>query len=331
MNKVMRGGYFDYLSLPNTNCVKGIFALCVLLHHLYQHSGLFHDTYIGVIFQGLGYLSVAMFFFLSGYGLRISHNIKGYQYVNAIPQKRMRPLYLQCIVLIALYTVLYIVIGKEVKASVVLQSFLWGNTMIVNGWYLQTILVLYGLYFIIYGIVGHEKQNKINLHIGMFAALVIYALICIFFGKTITWYQSVFTFFLGIVWCDYKEWFDKVLNKHWRANGITAFITFAILFIAGLKIKYFTILTTSAFVVFIMILLMKIPVNFAVTRWLGRHCFEIYVMQGVPLLLFHSDVIYIENKWLYVLVCTVTTLILSIGTQPVFRFISSMIKGKKTA
>lgn len=326
----MRGGDFDYLSLPNTNCVKGIFALFVLIHHLYQYSGLFHDTYIGVIFQGLGHLSVAIFFFLSGYGLRISHNTKGYQYVNAIPKKRMMPLYLQCLVLIVLYMVLYIVIGKEIKGSIVLQSFLWGGTIIVNGWYLQVILVLYGLYYLVYGVFDRKKQNKSNLHIAMLASLAIYALVCILLGKTITWYQSIFTFMLGIVWCDYKEWFDKVLNRHWLASGITAFIAFAILFIAGLMIKYFTILAAISFVVLVLILLMRIPVNCAVTRWLGRYYFEIYVMQGISLLLFHSDLIYIENKWLYVLVCTLTTLLLAVVIHPIFHFISSMIKGKKT-
>lgn len=329
MNQIM-GGYVDYLSLPNTNCVKGIFALFVLIHHLYQHSGLFHDTYIGVIFQGLGYLSVAVFFFLSGYGLRISHNTKGYQYVNSIPKKRMLPLYVQCIVLIALYVVLHIVIGKEIQIGTILQSFLWGNTIIVNGWYLQAILVLYGLYYLVYGIFDRQKHNKPGLHIIMFAVLVIYVLIYILLGKAITWYQSIFAFILGVIWCDYREWFDKGFNKHWIASGITAVIAFAVLFIIGLKIKYFTILAALAFAVLVVILLMKISVNCAVTRWLGKYYFEIYVMQGIPLLLFHSELVYIENKWLYVLVCTIATLLLVLVIHPIFQFISSMVKGQRS-
>lgn len=112
-------------------------------------------------------------------------------------------------------------------------------------------------------------------------------------------------------------------------SGITAFIAFAILFLAGLKIKYFTILVALVFGVLVMIFLMKIPVNGGVTRWLGRYYFEIYVMQGVSLLLFHSDLLYIDNKWLYVLVCILTTLLFAVFIHPVFHFISNMIKGKK--
>lgn len=53
----------DYLSKNNSDCIKGLFALCVLLHHIYQGSGLFRGSILGMGLQALGYLSVAMFFF----------------------------------------------------------------------------------------------------------------------------------------------------------------------------------------------------------------------------------------------------------------------------
>lgn len=115
-------GYTDYLSLPSTNCIKGIFALFVMVHHLYQYSGLFHNTYLGGILQGLGYVSVAMFFFLSGYGLHISRRTKGIAYVKSIPRNRMFPLYVQCVFLIVAYALLYLVIGKELTPVLILQS-----------------------------------------------------------------------------------------------------------------------------------------------------------------------------------------------------------------
>lgn len=193
---------------------------------------------------------MAVFFFLSGYGLRISHDTKECHYVNAIPKKRMLPLYLQCIVLIALYVVLYFIISKEVNIIIVLQSFFWGGTMIANGWYLQVILVLYGFYYIIYGLISRKKQNKISLHIMMFLSLIICALICILLGKIITWYQSIFAFMRGIIWYDHKGWGDKALSRHWIRSVITAFIAFAILFITGLKIEYFTILSALVLLFF---------------------------------------------------------------------------------
>mgnify|MGYP000988907654 CR=1 FL=1 len=53
-------------SSETMNCVKGIFAIMIVLFHLSQHiSG-------GVLFRAIGdtgYLSVAVFFFISGYGM----------------------------------------------------------------------------------------------------------------------------------------------------------------------------------------------------------------------------------------------------------------------
>ena len=39
------------ISSASSNCLKGIFAICVLIHHLYQGSGLLHDTVIGGVLQ----------------------------------------------------------------------------------------------------------------------------------------------------------------------------------------------------------------------------------------------------------------------------------------
>ena len=63
-----------YMSKDYTNCIRGIFAILVVIHHLYQYSGLFNGTYIGVLLQLSGALSVSVFFFFSGYGLMFSSN-----------------------------------------------------------------------------------------------------------------------------------------------------------------------------------------------------------------------------------------------------------------
>ena len=41
------------ISSDCSNCLKGFFAICVLIHHLYQHSGLLHQTIIGGVYKQL--------------------------------------------------------------------------------------------------------------------------------------------------------------------------------------------------------------------------------------------------------------------------------------
>ena len=53
-------------SSQTMNCIKGIFAIMIVLFHLSQHinRGVFF-----MVIGDTGYLSVAVFFFISGYGM----------------------------------------------------------------------------------------------------------------------------------------------------------------------------------------------------------------------------------------------------------------------
>lgn len=52
-----------------TECLKGIFAICVVISHLCSRTGLGANLGIGPIYTALGYWSVSVFLFISGFGL----------------------------------------------------------------------------------------------------------------------------------------------------------------------------------------------------------------------------------------------------------------------
>lgn len=58
----------DNLSRENTNSMKGLFAVSIILCHLSEMPNV-ESFYF---FRGTGNLAVSMFFFLSGYGLMLS-------------------------------------------------------------------------------------------------------------------------------------------------------------------------------------------------------------------------------------------------------------------
>lgn len=91
------------LSSERSRCLKGIFAICVLIHHLYQHSGLFYNTAFGGVLQAFGYLSVACFFFLSGYGLYASYQIKGVIYIDTFMKRKIVPYYKVLCMFVGIY------------------------------------------------------------------------------------------------------------------------------------------------------------------------------------------------------------------------------------
>ena len=74
----MNGGvYMECLQKQNSNLIKGLMAVLVVAHHLYQYSHVIDTPIMSYIFASLGYLAVAVFFFYSGYGLMESYKNRG--------------------------------------------------------------------------------------------------------------------------------------------------------------------------------------------------------------------------------------------------------------
>ncbi len=74
----------EYLLLANSGCLKGILAICIIICHLWGPlvegnpslgDGIIGNT-VGRICAVLGYLSVALFLFLSGYALCVQYQKK---------------------------------------------------------------------------------------------------------------------------------------------------------------------------------------------------------------------------------------------------------------
>ena len=63
----------SFLSKERTVALRGILALMVLICHLHARVELFSNSILGTLFASFGYLAVAVFFFLSGYGLTESY------------------------------------------------------------------------------------------------------------------------------------------------------------------------------------------------------------------------------------------------------------------
>lgn len=92
MNKIStETRMLKYLSKEQTDCLKGLFAILVLVHHLYQHSGLISNLYLGVLFNSLGYFAVAIFLFLSGFDLEISYKKNGQEYLRGFVRSKIIP------------------------------------------------------------------------------------------------------------------------------------------------------------------------------------------------------------------------------------------------
>ena len=325
-----RGGYSDRqfgLSPDCCNCLKGILAVCVLVHHLYQHSDLLHRTIIGVYLQAAGYLSVACFFFLSGYGLYTSYQEKGEAYIKCFIKRKIIPFYSLLSLLNGIYFAEGVLLGKTFSSITLLKSFSFGGTVIVNGWYLQVQLLLYLFFFITFRIVKKHKKCMILGECFLFCAFM-YVL-----GYSSTWYESVFAFVAGMSWRELELHCRRPMsNKNISLLCGIEFILVCSSFVGSHIIDnaivalILKMLSAVCFAALIVTAVNLICVEYVVTRWLGKYSTEIYVFQGLFLTLFHSQFINIANQYIYIFMVVIATFVTAFFFHPVTKKIYSIVR-----
>lgn len=331
----------DGLAKQNTDALRGVLALIILFHHLYEYAGFLIETPVAVLLQIIGYLCVAMFFFLSGYGLVCSVKSKGQDYIRSLPRKRILPLWCFYLFLIALYVGMNFIrvklIGEPFGAGMslfdsatggiqwglLLQSFLFGfgKTVVGNGWYMQVILILYLAFWLVFTIFRSPKGRGI----GMTAFTLAYIAVCVVAGifwlgdQPNTVYETVPCFLLGMLWSSGRP---KLLNKFNRtykvllAGGAVLFL-FAVLMAARLLVRRaghergwvdlgLKVGAAPLFCIGVICMLHVISISCKPLHWLGSISLEIYTMQGIFFMLFDAPVINSRPmRWGAIVVATI--------------------------
>ncbi len=218
----------DYLSKENTNCLKIIFAIAVVICHIFARNPFGEGLGIGVIITAFGYLSVSCFLFFSGYGLTITYISKGDTYFEGYLKRRVLPLYVIQGCLIIVYTIFQITIGYKVPFSLIIQSFLFGDTVVQYGWYIQlTILFYVAYYFSFYK--ASIKKGIIRISI----IILSFCIACVVFKMAYTWFESSLAFLFGIIWAYKKQKIDHEIRmqKKYVIAVAVAFVGFFFTFV----------------------------------------------------------------------------------------------------
>ena len=144
------------LSKKTSVCLKGILALMILIHHVYQNTLLGSEyVIIDYVLRSFGLYGVSAFFLLSGYGLMYSISRGGY--FDKLKRKCVN-LYILTLCLILLYFLFNTALGISMPQNLIYKSFLFGGTIVGAGWYLQVILVCYIAVLLIW---RHVEKYKV--------------------------------------------------------------------------------------------------------------------------------------------------------------------------
>ncbi|MBQ8325263.1 MAG: acyltransferase [Clostridia bacterium] len=326
----------DYLDLQISGALKGWLAVCVLASHAIPAAGIFAGSIINPLVASLGYLSVSVFFFLSGFGIMAQWERRKEAYLDCFLRTRVLSHYLLNVFLIVIYSLFAIFVGKNFSLIEFLQSFAIGSTIVSNGWYMQVLLLFYLLWYVCAKTLAPSKQAFLIT----VSVLVLGYMIVGFCFMTSTWWESSLSFLLGIFWQRNKEKIDNIIfksKKQWIVLLCLSVISFSGFFLLAninlLSGNAFlnTIVRMTAksisspiFVALVLFVCMSLPIkwflSWPISRFLGNVSLEIYVLQGIPLAILRNHVS-VENGWIYIMFVVLGTALLVVFLRPIIRFI----------
>lgn len=336
-SKPVKAGEFneDALSKKQTSNLQALSCIGVILHHLTQYYSSYGSSYIGpiTIFNSMGIMFTAVFFFCSGYGLIYSYKNKD-DYLNGFLSHRLLTVLFPFFVSNTVYLIYRMVVLKIPTDSVSFFQYLFGFKLINgNGWYIVEIFWLYIFFYAIF------KTVK-NIDIGIILLSIVTAFIIVYSSmrghdmgpaqswfKGEWWYNSTVVFILGMIVARFKSGIAKFAKRFYFLLLPLVTILLIVSFIIEEKILnqygYYStnhiggvngqlvtliaqMIVTLLFVIFLLLGSMKIC--------LGNKALSFISAISVELFLIHGAVLqFLEEKYLNLFVVYFVAIAVSVA------------------
>lgn len=310
--------------------LKGFFSILVIICHIRGEIDTLNGTLIGKVVTQFGYLSVSIFFFLSGYGLWMRSK-EDSNYLTSFLKKRVLSLYMQYVLLIFFYTALFLVWNKKFDITIFAQSFLFGKTVVPYGWYFQAITVFYLIFYL-----SCRFLNKKDPIVGIAFGLCLYVLFCFSWKLTTTWYETSFAFLTGVVIAEYEGKVKYLSLKQIIKRSFQLFILTVITIILGtnkslgnvaILFKMSSAVFFCLIVYYAAIIYSKFENNIVASslRKLGTLSLEVYAFQGFVILFLLSPLVDSQNTALIFSLGVGLVICCAIIVHPVFKRVRKIL------
>lgn len=323
----------DYLSIKNSNIIKGIFVITVIFSHCSQYitlGGMYDEPYLR--FQGfLGQMIVAMFLFYSGYGVMESITKKGWSYVKSIPTKRFIKVLVNFDIAVLLYLILDLVLGLKYDAKTILLSFIGWENIGNSNWYILAILALYILTFVAFFLMKwFDSKPMLFVYVLILSVLTVgFVLFEMKMEKGSWYYNTAILFPLGCWYSLLKPYIDKIVMKNDIIYSFVAMIVGGGLFVSyTMKNDYgiegyslWAIFFTLALVVFTM----KFSFNSTLLEWFGKHVFSVYILQRISMMILHNLGISHSHKYFFIIISFLVTIFIA----QIFDYLTGLLWNRK--
>lgn len=213
-----------FLNKRNSVCIKGIAAICIMLGHYLAN----YPWYIGGWFHG--FLWVGIFFFYSGYGLRISVDSKPL-YLDGFWKHKFMNVLLPYMLAAGAAT-LFCYIKGDVPVHKLLLGPIMGFQYNMVLWY---VVELFGIYIIFYFV---QKFKPQLLNITMCISYIVLLFLGVVFDIGTWWYTATSAFLLGLMFWHINNLID-ILKRRRIPLTVIFILLYAIIMLTEAKIIIF--------------------------------------------------------------------------------------------
>lgn len=286
----------EKLDKKTTNCLRAFLIIGVMLHH---YSGKVNSIIL-YPFLIAGYVCVAIFLFLSGYGNYKSYIKKTITFSWII--KRFEKLLFPYFIVLVLNFIFLIANGENIDFWYCIFNLTIPGQVL---WYLKVQIILYIIFAIVFSIGKLSNENKCRI---INFLLAIYIVAAIFFDLRPYWYMTVIFFGFGINFAVYENRYFELIRKsrlYWNiVLGIICLALFTIQFFygnAGIG-RIMDVLYEFFVLTFVIILAMQLNIQCRLLERVGIISFEIYlshilVLNVFDLLQYDFNKVYTAVLW----------------------------------
>lgn len=279
--------------------LKSILALCIILHHLS------YRTDILMPFRPLGAPIVALFFFISGYGLMYNYMRKGKYYLSGFAGKRIiKALLLPFIIALFIYCALNYQSLPSLSEAV--SNMIKGNPILPYSWYVYGILIIYTVFLIT------AKCFAKNLIVINTIFTILFAFLLSYKGYDRCWYISLLAYPSGLLYSKY----EKQIVESWNNNKVLYYsvVPFSMVLLALLVATENELAYMFAYILIPLVFvntLSKVNIErlgrVKIIILISGLSYELYLSQGIAMSLLRSRYLYIDSHPLYIVITLLVT------------------------
>lgn len=281
-------------SFHNSNSLKGLFALCIIIFHVSKENDILFNAY-----EYFSVTTVGAFFFLSAYGL-MRRYMSDPDYEKVFIKKRFVSLVLPYLIMTLIYWIYHFLIGDVYTLGDILHGIFIAGPIVMYSWFIVSIIYHYVVFYILMKLSGRDHRRFVYFF--FLLSLVSFLCLCM---KTENRSLIDIMFGSGIIYA-YQERY--LLEKIRTCPNVILlfFLVFDLCLIIlvpanegiiGLIEKLFFMMTIICF-------LRNYTFQSGLISFMGKISLEIYMCQGLAKMMirrFFGGPLFVQDFLIYIL------------------------------